>query len=105
MGCLAACSAGRSVFLRRHHQWPWRDVFLCGPRAAKGSLGDRRLYPRAPAHPPRLARRRAGRRARQAGEPTMTIRSARSVVAAVSGLVLIAGFVIDARSTISAYLV
>lgn len=35
----------------------------------------------------------------------MTIRSARRVVAAVSGLVLIAGFVIDVRSTTAAYLV
>lgn len=35
----------------------------------------------------------------------MTIRSARRVVAAASGLVLIAGFVIDVRSTTAAYLV
>lgn len=35
----------------------------------------------------------------------MTIRSARSAVAVISGLILVAGFALDARSTASAYLV
>ena len=53
--------APRAAFLRRDHQWLRRDVSLRLARRAGGSLGDRRLHPRAATQPKRHARRcRAG---------------------------------------------
>src|SRR6185312_12387364 len=45
-----------AAFLRRDHQWLWRDVLLCRSRRAGRSLGDRRLYPRAAGKPARRGR-------------------------------------------------